>query len=113
MECVKGVQAGDQCSETCDGCEHSGKACDGTRCPKCGEVSFLTAEGVRCVEGCAPQIYNVRLCFSGYITEETDAISEDQAIMQVRRQYKSYDAIDLTDLERWPDADQVEEIETE
>lgn len=113
MECVKSVQAGDQCSETCDGCEHSSKACDGTPCPKCGEVTFLTAEGVRCVEGCAPQRFNVRLYYSGYITEEADAISEDEAIMQVRRQYESKDTIPLADLERWPDADQAEEIEAE
>ena len=111
MECVKGVQAGKQCSETCDDCEHSGNGCDGIPCPKCGEVTILTAVGVRCVEGCLAAHYQVRLCFTGYISpQDTYAISEDEAIRQVRKHFNSVRAVELHDLKPWREADIAEEI---
>jgi hypothetical protein len=52
--------------------------------------------------------WRVGICYSGYVWREVEAESEDDAWRKAQEE-PAADKLQLTDLSRWKDADQVEE----
>jgi hypothetical protein len=52
--------------------------------------------------------WSVRLCYSGYVCREVEAEDEDEACDKALKLVGPCE--DIADWERWPEADQVEEV---
>jgi len=54
--------------------------------------------------------YVVNVCYSGYVSVEVDAENGDEA---VRKAEADTSPAEISNLERWPEADMVEELDTD
>jgi hypothetical protein len=54
--------------------------------------------------------YVVNVCYSGYVSVEVDAENEDEA---VRKAEADTSPAEINNLERWPEADMVEELDAD